>query len=124
MVGSVVKDADLLQSMPKSLVAKVLRIVPQMIETGKRSDKWNITEDVKDAIRQVSSAHIRGIKLEDQLGQISYVWGRPYARGSKALARLMSTEGVGYFRSLSKSLPETPERINRASPPCSEKRIR
>ena len=34
MVGSVVQDADLLQSMPKSLVDKVLRIVPQMIETG------------------------------------------------------------------------------------------
>ena len=88
MVGSVIQDADLLQSMPKSLVAKVLRVVPQMIETGKRSDKWNITEDVKDAIRQVSSAHIRGIKLEDQLGQIS-MFGEGPTPEVKALARLM-----------------------------------
>ena len=88
MVGSVIQDADLLQSMPKSLVAKVLRIVPQMIETGKRSDKWNITEDVKDAVRQVSSAHIRGIKLEDQLGQVS-MFGEGPTPEVKALARLM-----------------------------------
>ena len=88
MVGSVIQDADLLQSMPKSLVAKVLRVVPQMIETGKRSDKWNITDDVKDAIRQVSAAHIRGIKLEDQLGQIS-MFGEGPTPEVKALARLM-----------------------------------
>ena len=89
MVGSVIQDADLLQSMPKSLVAKVLRIVPQMIETGQRLDKWNITEDVKDGIRQVSAAHIRGIKLEEQLGQIS-MFGEGPTPAVKALARVMS----------------------------------
>ena len=89
MIGSVVLDADLLQSMPKNLVAKVERIVPQMLETGKRTDKWNITEDVKDAIRQVSAAHIRGIKIEDQLGQTS-MFGEGPTPQVKALARTFS----------------------------------
>ena len=89
MIGSVVLDADLLQSMPKNLVEKVQRIVPQMLETGKRSDKWNITEDVKDAIRQVSAAHIRGIKIEDQLGQTS-MFGEGPTPQVKALARTFS----------------------------------
>ena len=89
MVGSVVQDADLLTSMPKSLVAKVLRIVPQMIETGKRSDSWNITADVKEAIRQSSSAQIRGITIEDQLGQTTMFEEGPTPE-VRALARVMS----------------------------------
>ena len=46
---------------------------PQMIELGNRSDSWNIMGDIRDAARQVTSAQVRGIKLEDQLGQRRYV---------------------------------------------------
>ena len=85
LVGAVVQDTDLLQSMPKSLVAKVERIVPQMIELGNRTDGWNISQDVRDAVRQISSAHIRGIKIQDQLRQTS-MFGEGPSQKAKALA--------------------------------------
>ena len=85
LVGAVIQDTDLLQSMPKSLVAKVERIVPQMIELGNRTDGWNISQDVRDAVRQISSAHIRGIKIQDQLQQDN-MFGEGPSQKVKALA--------------------------------------
>ena len=101
LVGSVIQDTDLLQSMPKSLVEKVERIVPQMMELGSRTDSWNITQDVRDAIRQISSAHIRGIRIQDQLQQNS-MFGEGPSQKVKALALALvekPTEVAAVFKS-------------------------
>ena len=101
LVGSVIQDTDLLQSMPKSLVEKVERIVPQMMELGNRTDSWNITQDVRDAIRQISSAHIRGIRIQDQLQQNS-MFGEGPSQKVKALALALvekPTEVAAVFKS-------------------------
>ena len=89
MVGSVVQDADLLQSMPKSLWAKVERIIPQMIELRNRSDDWNIAEDFREALSQISSAHIRGIEIVDQLKQKTMFLEGPNEK-VKAIAKTLT----------------------------------
>ena len=89
MVGSVVQDADLLQSMPKSLWAKVERIIPQMIEIRNRSDDWNIAEDFREALSQLSSASIRGIEIEDQLKQKT-MFGEGPTEKVKAIAKTLA----------------------------------
>ena len=89
MVGSVVQDADLLQSMPKSLWAKVERIIPQMIEIRNRSDDWNIAEDFREALSQISSAHIRGVEIEDQLRQKT-MFGEGPTEKVKAIAKTLA----------------------------------
>ena len=104
MVGSAVRDVDLLQSLPKNLVAKFERVVPQMLELGKRSDTWNIMEDVREAARQVSSAQIRGIKLEDQL-QNKTMFGEGPTAKVQAIARALAkkpTEVAAIFKNFSK----------------------
>ena len=89
LVGAAVRDTDLLQSLPRSLVGKLERIVPQMMELGKRSDDWNIMDDVREASSQISAAKIRGIKLEDQLGQGSMFGGGPTPK-VRAIAKVLS----------------------------------
>ncbi|MCH8268653.1 MAG: hypothetical protein IH846_14140, partial [Acidobacteria bacterium] len=69
LLGSVVRDADLLQSLPKSLTGKLERAIPSLIELGQRNDAWNILPEVREAIQQVTSAQARGMSVKDQLAQ-------------------------------------------------------
>ena len=91
LVGAALRDADLMQSLPLALVSKFERLVPQMIELGNRSDSWNIMGDVRDAARQVTTAQVRGIKLEDQLGQID-MFGGGVSPEVAALARTLAAK--------------------------------
>ena len=69
LLGSVVRDADLLQSLPKSLAGKLERAIPSLIELGQRNDAWNILPEVREAIQQVTSAQACGMSVKDQLAQ-------------------------------------------------------
>ena len=91
LVGAAIRDADLMQSLPRALVSKFERLVPQMIELGNRSDGWNIMGDVRDAARQVTSAQVRGIKLEDQLGQRD-MFGGGVSQEVAAIARTLAAK--------------------------------
>ena len=104
MVGSVIRDSDLMQSLPKSLRVKLARATPQLLELGKRSDAWNIMDDVRQASRQISSAKIRGIKLEDQLRNRTMFGEGPTER-VQAIAKVLDrkeTEVSGVFRAFAK----------------------
>ena len=104
LVGAAIRDADLLQSFPRSLVGKFERIVPQLLELGKRSDAWNILGDVKEAARQVTSAQIRGINLNQQLAQKTMFGEGPSAQ-VKTIALALSnkpTEVSAVFKQFAK----------------------
>ena len=91
LVGAAIRDADLMQSLPRELLVKFERLVPQMIELGNRSDSWNIMGDVREAARQVTSAQVRGIKLADQLGQRD-MFGGGVSQEVAAIARTLATK--------------------------------
>ena len=91
LVGAAVRDADLMQSLPRELMAKFERTIPQLVELGNRTDGWNIMGDVREAARQVTSAQVRGIKLEDHLGQID-MFGGGVSREVAALARTLAAK--------------------------------
>ena len=104
LVGAAIRDGDLLQSLPRSLVGKFERIVPQLLELGKRSDAWNILGDVNEAARQVTSAQIRGINLNQQLAQKTMFGEGPSAQ-VKAIALALSnnpTEVSAVFKQFAK----------------------
>ena len=65
MVGSIIRDADLLQSLPASLVQKMERIVPPMAALSSREDAWNISDDVREATRQLVKAQSSAMPLAD-----------------------------------------------------------
>ena len=69
MVGSIIRDADLLQSLPASLVQKMERIIPQMVALSSREDAWNITDDVREATRQLVKAQSSAMPLADYFRQ-------------------------------------------------------
>ena len=68
MVGSIIRDADLLQSLPASLVQKMERIVPPMVALSSREDAWNISDDVREATRQVVKAQASGFLTAPKKG--------------------------------------------------------
>ena len=79
LLGASIGDADLLQTLQSSAstIAKLERIIPQTIELNNRQDGWNIMPDVREAARQVAAAQIRGVQIEDQLGQGGLFGGGP-----------------------------------------------
>ena len=100
LLGSVVRDADLLQSLPATLKQKLERVVPQLIELGQRTDAWNIVDDVMEASRQIASAQARGISLKDLLGQKQMFEAGP-SRRVRAIARVLAKkpkEAAAVFR--------------------------
>lgn len=64
LLGRIVPDADLLQSLPKSLTAKLERTIPSLIELGSRQDKWNIVSDVLEAARMTAQAQAKGWSID------------------------------------------------------------
>ena len=69
MVGSIIQDADLLQSLSPSLVQKIERIIPTMSALSTREDAWNISDDVRDATRQLVKAQASAMPLADYFRQ-------------------------------------------------------
>ena len=69
MVGSIIRDADLLQSLSASLVQKLERIVPPMAALSSREDAWNISDDVREATRQLVKAQASAMPLADYFRQ-------------------------------------------------------
>ena len=91
MVGSFVRDADLMESMPASIVQKLERIVPPMTELNVRDDAWNITDDVIAATRLVTEAQGRGLTLDDMFSQQDMFTAREKPADSvMALAHMLS----------------------------------
>ena len=68
MVGSIIQDADLLQSLSPSLVQKIERIIPAMSALSTREDAWNIGDDVREATRQVVKAQASGFLTAPKKG--------------------------------------------------------
>ena len=93
LVGSFIQDADLLASLPKSLVQKLERIVPSMMELTPRTDAWNIVDDVREAARLVAEANAKGIIVEDLLRQSSMFSG-PTSPVVEALTKVMARKST------------------------------
>ena len=93
LVGSFIGDADLLASLPKSLVQKLERIVPAMMELTPRTDAWNIVDDVKEAARLVAEANSKGILVADLLRQSSMFSG-PTSPVVEALTRVLARKST------------------------------
>ena len=69
MVGSIIQDADLLQSLSPRLVQKIERIIPTMSALSTREDAWNISDDVREATRQIVKAQASEMPLADYFRQ-------------------------------------------------------
>jgi len=87
-LGSVIDDVPTLRALPKSLVAKLERSIPALMELKNRTDDWNIIGDVKEAGKLIASAQARGVKLSDMLAQ-GGLFGEVPARVGQ-LAELLS----------------------------------
>ena len=68
MVGSIIQDSDLLQSLSPSMVQKIERIIPAMSALSTREDAWNISDDFRDATRQVVKAQASGFLTAPKKG--------------------------------------------------------
>ncbi|MCH8268985.1 MAG: hypothetical protein IH846_15870, partial [Acidobacteria bacterium] len=69
LLGRIVPNADLLQSLPKSLTGKLERAIPLLIELGTRKDRWNILSDLQEAARMTAEAQRKGWSIEKFLQQ-------------------------------------------------------
>ena len=104
MVGSIIRDADLLQSLPASLVQKMERIVPPMAALQAREDAWNIADDVREATRQLVKAQASAMPLADYFRQTG-MFEEPASPQVQALATVLDkkpTEVTKAFRAFAR----------------------
>jgi len=64
LLGRIVPDADLLQSLPKSITGKLERTIPSLIELGSRQDRWNILPEVLEAAKMTAQAQAKGWTID------------------------------------------------------------
>lgn len=72
LLGSVVRDADLLKSMPASLKAKLERALAPVLEVSQRPDTWNIGDDLRAAIKESVSASAASKNIKDWVRQTGF----------------------------------------------------
>jgi hypothetical protein len=72
LLGSVLRDPDIMQLIPASLKNKLTRALPDLMEVAHRDDRWNILDDLRDAVRQHIKSQSTGKKLNDLLDQVSF----------------------------------------------------
>ena len=104
MVGSVIRDADLLQSLPASLVQKMERIIPHMVALSSREDAWNITDNVREATRQIVKAQASDMPLADYFRQTG-MFEEPASPQVQAIAMTLDkkpTEVAKTFRAFAR----------------------
>lgn len=92
VLGSVVRDSDLLRSMQASTRGKLERAIPSLLEVAGRQDAWNIVPDTLEAVRAVTAAKARNLKIGDLLAQRGMFGGELSPR-AQAITRLLAEEG-------------------------------
>ena len=104
MVGSIIQDADLLQSLSPSLVQKIERIIPTMSALSTREDAWNISDDVREATRQLVKAQASAMPLADYFRQTG-MFEEPATPQVQAIATVLDkkqTEVAKVFRAFAR----------------------
>ena len=104
MVGSILQDSDLLQSLSPSLVQKIERIIPTMSALSTREDAWNISDDVREATRQIVKAQASGMPLADFFRQTG-MFEEPATPQVQAIATVLDkkqTEVAKVFRAFAR----------------------
>ena len=104
LVGSFIADADLMGVLPKSLTAKLERIVPSMMELSPREDGWNIVDSVREAAKLVSEAQIKGMPVSDLLRQQT-MFTEPTSPIVEAITRVLArkpTEVAQVFKAFAR----------------------
>jgi hypothetical protein len=64
-------------------------VIPQLIELGQRSDEWNIVPELRQAAREIASAQVGGISVEDHLNQAG-LFGEGPSPEVQAIARVLA----------------------------------
>ena len=93
LVGSFIADADLMGVLPKSLTAKLERIVPSMMELSPREDGWNIVDSVREAARLVAEAQTKGMPVSDLLRQQT-MFTEPTSPMVEAITRVLARKAT------------------------------
>ena len=104
LVGSIIRDADLLQSLPASLVQKMERIMPAMAALSSREDAWNIADDVRSATRELVKAQSSAMPLADYFRQTG-MFEDPASPQVQAIATVLDkkpTEVTKTFRAFAR----------------------
>lgn len=64
LLGSVINDVSLLQNAPPSMLNKVEWDLPQLIGLKARTDEWDITPVVREALREFTKMQVAGEPIE------------------------------------------------------------
>jgi DNA-binding PadR family transcriptional regulator len=72
LLGSVVRDAELLEKMPAAIRGKLERILAPVLEVGMRPDSWNIGDALRDALREATAASANGKNISDWVNQTGF----------------------------------------------------
>lgn len=100
LLGSVIDDVQLLQSAPRSVLARVERSLSDLARLKARGDEWDITPLLRQAVREQAQARAQGIPTEDYLSQTS-MFGPPRSPAVEALTRILDrkpTEVASAFK--------------------------
>ncbi len=101
-LGSVVRDADLLERMPAAVKGKLGRTLAPILELQSRGDAWNIGDTLRAALQEVTAAQAADVNIKDWVRQSSFEKPAPpddVAAMAEFLSRKPSavTEGFKQF---------------------------
>lgn len=69
LLGRVIPDSGLLESMPSSVRLKIERSLAGLVELGRREDQWNILSQMQDGIREILQANGEKLPLDAYFGE-------------------------------------------------------
>ena len=69
LLGNVIDDVNLLESMPAGVRNKIERALPGLIELSRRNDQWNIIPEVQEAVQEIVRANALGLPLHQAFEQ-------------------------------------------------------
>ncbi len=91
LLGSVFDDPRLMESAPKSIVAKIERSLGAITSFASRGDAWNIVSALREAIDEHGSIQRSGSTVEDRIGQTS-LFGEERNPLVDALVRVLASK--------------------------------
>lgn len=96
--GSIIDDADLISSAPKSLLNKVGRALPSLARIKARGEKWDITPQVKNALELATAAKAADLSIKEHQAQGSLFGDKKeYTDIETVLANLMLKDSMTAF---------------------------
>lgn len=76
LMGSVIRDADLLGKLPDSVKDKIQRAISPLMELSGRTDGWNIVDDTREAAKLFVRAQAEGNNVKDLVRQEGFGFGQ------------------------------------------------